>query len=207
MSLVETHTQQDHRNEQRQRILSAAATCFARDGFHGTSMQKVCAEASMSPGALYRYFPSKEAIIAAIVENERAERARVFDNVSRSANLIEGLIGCMMEFLADDSASCAELSPEILAEASRNPKLREIIEPFEEETRQMIRALILGAQQTGEIDPAIDPDDLQVLFSAIGDGLILHRQMHPHWQVRERLPTFGRLIARMVAPPVKATQP
>ena len=38
-------------------------------------MQEICAEAGMSPGALYRYFPSKVAIIAAIAEAERAQPA------------------------------------------------------------------------------------------------------------------------------------
>ena len=47
-------------------------------GFHQTSMQEICAEAGMSPGNLYRYFPSKEAIIAGIGERDRAEAAESF---------------------------------------------------------------------------------------------------------------------------------
>lgn len=200
VSLAEPHTQQDHRAEQRQRILAAAAACFARDGFHGTSMQKVCAEAGMSPGALYRYFPSKEAIIAAIVEGERAERARVFDSLVSGPDLVDSLIACMVEMLGERPSACIELGPEILAEAARNPKLREVLEPFEEETRLMLLDLLKRAQDAGEIDPGIRLDDLQVLFSAIGDGLILHHQMHPHWAIRDRLPAIGTLITRMIAP-------
>src|SRR3954464_11109027 len=45
--------------DRRSEILSAAQTCFARPGFHQTSMQEICAEAGMSPGNLYRYFRSK----------------------------------------------------------------------------------------------------------------------------------------------------
>lgn len=44
-------------------ILAAAAACFARRGAHAASMNEICAEARLSAGALYRYFPSKEAII------------------------------------------------------------------------------------------------------------------------------------------------
>ena len=44
------------------RDLAAAQRCFVRSGFHGASMQDICAEAGMSPGNLYRYFPSKEAL-------------------------------------------------------------------------------------------------------------------------------------------------
>src|SRR5262245_17106399 len=51
-------------SDRRAEILAAAQRCFVRSGFHGASMQDICAEAGMSPGNLYRYFPSKEALIA-----------------------------------------------------------------------------------------------------------------------------------------------
>ncbi len=50
-------------DQRRVQILDAARACFASAGFHGASMHQICAEARMSPGALYRYFPSKDAII------------------------------------------------------------------------------------------------------------------------------------------------
>src|SRR4051812_17630808 len=49
-------------SDRRAEILAAAQRCFVRSGFHGASMQDICAEAGMSPGNLYRYFPSKEAL-------------------------------------------------------------------------------------------------------------------------------------------------
>ena len=62
MRQANTQLQADRRAE----ILDAAERCFIRSGFHQASMQEICAEAKMSPGNLYRYFPSKEAIIAGI---------------------------------------------------------------------------------------------------------------------------------------------
>jgi AcrR family transcriptional regulator len=72
MPRVSAQHQSDRRNE----ILEAAQRCFVRSGFHHASMQDICAEAGMSPGNLYRYFPSKEALIAGIAERDRAEVAR-----------------------------------------------------------------------------------------------------------------------------------
>src|ERR1700761_8578795 len=57
---------QQARDARRDQILSAARRCFLRDGFHATSMQDLFAEAGMSSGAVYHYFPSKEAVIIAI---------------------------------------------------------------------------------------------------------------------------------------------
>jgi AcrR family transcriptional regulator len=42
----------------RRQILEAAAVCFRRRGFHQATMQEICSEAGISPGALYRFFPA-----------------------------------------------------------------------------------------------------------------------------------------------------
>ena len=55
-----------HLAARRQQILDAARVCFTRNGFHATSMQDVIAEAGLSVGAVYRYFRSKEELVAAI---------------------------------------------------------------------------------------------------------------------------------------------
>ncbi|MFC4372534.1 TetR/AcrR family transcriptional regulator [Nocardia halotolerans] len=58
---------EEHLERRRQQIIDAAQLCFARKGFHETSMQDVFAESGMSAGAVYRYFTSKNDIIAAMV--------------------------------------------------------------------------------------------------------------------------------------------
>ncbi|TCT05169.1 TetR/AcrR family transcriptional regulator [Aquabacter spiritensis] len=192
--------QADHRAEQRRRILSAAVLCFSREGFHGTSMQQICTEAGMSPGALYRYFPSKEAIIGAIVEGERAEKGQMFEELERAPSLIDALTEKLAEMLSPEADPCAKLGPEIMAEAIRNPRLRSALEPVEEETRAMLRTALVRAAGRGEIDARLDPDDLVVLLQVIGDGLVLHHLLHPDWDLTGRLPAFSALVRRMVAP-------
>ena len=59
---------QQHRDERREQILAAARRCFLRDGFHGTSMHDLFAEADLSSGAVYGYFASKDDVIVAIAE-------------------------------------------------------------------------------------------------------------------------------------------
>ena len=64
-----------HRTHRRRQILQAAFHCFARSGFHGTSMQDVCREAKLSPGAVYLYFASKESILEALAQAFRSQTA------------------------------------------------------------------------------------------------------------------------------------
>src|SRR4029079_2513209 len=59
----------EHLAARRQQILDAAQRRVARDGFHATSMQQVIAEAGLSVGAVYRYFPSKSDLIVAIAQS------------------------------------------------------------------------------------------------------------------------------------------
>ncbi len=68
--------------ERSDHILDAAERCFARAGFHRTTMQDICREAAVSPGALYLYFSNKEALIAGIAERERAEFADRFAQIA-----------------------------------------------------------------------------------------------------------------------------
>lgn len=193
--------QQEHRAEQRRRILAAAVACFSRDGFHGTSMQKICAEAGMSPGALYRYFPSKESLIGAIVEGERAERAQLMDALDDAPTLADGLKECLDVMLAPEMGlPSAALGPEVMAEAIRNEKMRDALEPLEEETRARIILSLEKARARGEVDPALDLETLNMVLNMIGDGLVLHSLLHPEWRLADRTEAITDLIQRMIAP-------
>jgi AcrR family transcriptional regulator len=56
---------------QRNRILDAAARCLELKGVAKTSINDICREAGMRPGHLYYYFPSKDAVLAAVVMRDR----------------------------------------------------------------------------------------------------------------------------------------
>ena len=59
---------EEHLERRRQQIVDAAQRCFARRGFHQSSMQDVFAESGLSAGAVYRYFKSKDELVAALDE-------------------------------------------------------------------------------------------------------------------------------------------
>ena len=75
----------------REHILDAAEVCFARAGFHRTTMQDICKEAEISAGALYVYFASKEDLIAGVAERDRAEFAERFAELSASPDFLKAL--------------------------------------------------------------------------------------------------------------------
>src|SRR3972149_11455980 len=67
----------------RSQTLDAAWPCFARKGYHQATMQDICQESGLSPGAIYRYFASKEAILKAI-NDRRQEMGRALVEEARS---------------------------------------------------------------------------------------------------------------------------
>ncbi|GLK73063.1 TetR/AcrR family transcriptional regulator [Ancylobacter dichloromethanicus] len=189
------------RRDPRRRVLDAAIACFTRAGFHGTSMQQICAEAGMSPGALYRYFPSKEAIIIAIVDEERAMRMNCLALLESAPSFVDGLARMAeVMFGGQTPMVCLELGPEIYAEAARNPALKPTFDAVEDEMNAAIRAHFVAAQARGEIDASIDPDIAMLMLNAIGDGLVLRNSFEPGLPLVQMMPALAGLIARMLAP-------
>lgn len=58
----------------RERILAAAERAFARGGYRPTTMGQIADEAGLSAGNLYRYFPGKEALFHAVVDDDFVAR-------------------------------------------------------------------------------------------------------------------------------------
>ncbi len=168
------HSRAERRDLQAQRILEAAKTCFVRSGFQGTSMHQICAEAGMSPGALYRYFPSKESLIEAICEANRKEDAEKFAAMENSPCVVDGIVNCAMDHLrfTHDNGN-APIFAEIATESLRNDAIRAIGDRCMGEVQQSFRRYLQGALDRGEIDPVVELDALLPMILAIGQGLAI----------------------------------
>jgi TetR/AcrR family transcriptional regulator, transcriptional repressor of aconitase len=135
-----------YRDERRAHILAAARRCFVRDGFHQTSMQDLVREAGMSSGAVYRYFPSKDAMIVAIAEENLDQIvAIVRESVAHGAD-VGAALAAALEFASsrhtDDGFAAIALV--VWSEALRNPalavRLRESFDEAGEALAQTARA-------------------------------------------------------------------
>ncbi len=51
----------------RRRILDAACALFLKQGYHGTSMRQIAAQAQLAVSGIYNHFPSKEAIFEVVL--------------------------------------------------------------------------------------------------------------------------------------------
>ncbi len=129
----------------RAQILDAAAECFRREGFHGSSMARIAATAGMSPGHLFHYFKRKEDIVEAIVARERTvmeDFAGKLRSAGSRSDVLELIYAGVVHVLAQEAEDAnASLAMEILAEATRNPEILEMLRAFDEEARQKVVAV------------------------------------------------------------------
>lgn len=72
--------------EKRRAILEAAATVFARHGYHPTTVAQIAAELNMGLGTFYRYFKSKLAVFEAVIEEVMGEVTVVLASESPTAS-------------------------------------------------------------------------------------------------------------------------
>jgi TetR/AcrR family transcriptional regulator, repressor for uid operon len=153
-------------------ILDAAVACFAKRGFHQASMHDISAEAGISVGLIYRYFQNKEAVIAAMADRHKKEINEILERARQAANLRESL-----ETLF--TAHCGETEPQVtaafvvdlFAEASRNPRIAELVSDVCEAAMNGVTDLI--ARSPEGKGSYLTPREMAELIFAVNDGMLL----------------------------------
>ena len=187
-------------SDRRAEILAAAQRCFVRSGFHGASMQDICAEAGMSPGNLYRYFPSKEALIAGIAERDRAEVAQEFASADLSRGFFAVLEGMAYHHFSERPMEQVKLCTEIMSEARRHPEIARISAGFDADVKRWLIGLFKAAAERGDIAHDVDFDGVATMLMIIADGVWWRRALDPNFKPETALPIFMDIARHMLRP-------
>jgi AcrR family transcriptional regulator len=184
---------EEHLKARRRQILAAAEACFAREGFHRTTMQDIFREAGLSPGAVYRYFRSKEDIIAAIAAVKRERTRLLIDAIGQFGGSRE-VLGTLVEtFFTPSEAEREGLDFALWAEASRNERVRGILAETVETHLGALAAIVRQGQERGELNPQLDPMQVARIFVALFQGFTLQKSLSPDLDPREYLQAAGAL--------------
>lgn len=125
--------------QQRERILNAAQTCFIEQGFHAAGMALIAQAADMNPSLIYRYFDSKNAIILAIVARQVENGRTAIRNLYHAEDFAAAVYEAFTQWrTADPRIMNAALFLEMTAEASRNPALATVFAASDQELRTEI---------------------------------------------------------------------
>lgn len=194
-------TRAEHRSRRRQAILASAWDCFARNGFHATGMAELAVAAGLSPANLYRYFPSKQAIVAAIVQQARLEFLAEVDRRAAQPDALRGILDILRYCVehASDPAS-ARLWLEILAEAGREGPLRRDFLAFDQQSLEPLAALVTRGAAEGRIAADLDPRMTAQWLTAILDGVVARQVMEPDLDLPLWVGRMELLVRRALAP-------
>lgn len=155
---MNVHSSQNHRHmqlsippqpDQRSaEILASVRHAFVEKGFDGASMQDLARAAGMSVGNFYRYFPSKSAIVQALIEDDLADVHNVFHAILAAprpmAALRQGLRQRIDGTINDHDP---DLWAEIEAVARRSPEIGAAAQRMEQGVAQMLTTVF--AAETG----------------------------------------------------------
>lgn len=194
--------------ERRKLILDAAERSFTRSGFHRTTMQDVAAEAGMSTGNLYRYFPSKDALVAGLCERDRVGLANEFTEMRESGGDFLAAFRELGKRHFDDSAfnqAKAKLCLEIWAEAARNPAISTLQCDFDKSFDEQLIAAFEAAKVHGAIHPDVDVRAVASIISKLGDGLFVRRALAPDFDAEREVSEVFAVIGALLKGAIKVS--
>lgn len=178
----------DHaRATRRTQILAAALTCFARSGYHTTTMADVAAEAGVSKGTPYLYFPSKEALYVTLFEewdcalDERIGttiEALAEDERRSPRRVLRAAAGAVGAHVTEQTETCRVLM-EAHTLAAYVPPIAEVVKAAEDRNRQEIEHLVREGMTVGEWPHNTDPAVEARLITATLHGLMAQWHLDP----------------------------
>lgn len=174
---------QAHIDARRDQILDAATACFARHGIRETTIKAICAEAGLSAGALYRYFDSKEAMLAAVYERAVVQNrsfgeqlAAAEDPVAAIGHMVRGMVG----FLSDPALRLShQLSVRVHAAGLSDPELAARYVAVHRDVLQQLAPLLRSLQADGRIPAELDVDGFLWSILAAYQGLRIQSLLDP----------------------------
>ncbi len=174
-----------HMEARRQQIMEAAQACFSRQGFHQTSIQDICQEADLSPGAVYKYFSSKDHIIAAsCLECQQGIADLVNAAKSQGSCPLESLdfiFNHGIEMLSGEAfREPSMMNVQVWSEAMRSEEIKEALLAVTFNTLgQAFADLFREAQARDEVDLKLNPQALGITVMGMFHGLVLHKTLEP----------------------------
>jgi AcrR family transcriptional regulator len=191
----------------RRQIMDAAIICFARDGFHAATMHDIVAETGLSAGAIYRYFRSKEEIVAAIAAEHHIPEAAGLAEASAEddvAAALRSLVRASLGRLTDPQEQrWRRVTVQVWGEALRNDQVMAIVRDGLDEPVKILADLFRRGQRDGSVPAEIDPTGAARVCASIFQGLVLQQAWDPQLDVEAYIGAVLAVIAGLVRPPAR----
>jgi AcrR family transcriptional regulator len=164
-----------HAEAMRERILEGGRRAFVAGGFRGTSVPSIAAEAGVSVGLIYRYFPSKEELFLELcLSGTPAELEELAGYLAPIEDPVERLtvaIGSYFDALFD--AIGAPLVLQALAAAPADQRIRTALRRRGDDLRGFSARFIRDAMRRGELAADTDVDEVATVTTMLLDAALV----------------------------------
>ena len=192
---------------QRERILRAARRGFVLRGFQGASMADIAHCAEMSPGLIYRYFPSKTAIVHAIIDREMEEARRILDRLGSADDLVAAILEVFERWTrGGDDEMNAPLFLEMIAASARDEELAEAMRRADALIRGRLEEVLQrGSGSRVGVGATPSPGCRAAMLQCLVEGLLVRAVRQPDLNRRTLREFLEHALAALAAGP--ATPP
>lgn len=191
----------ERKEETREKLLAAAAACFAKKGYSGCSVSDIVAQAGVSQGTLYVHFKNKEDLFISMIAEEHGRGAEKARQAAASALYLQGILGVMADCVRNVGFPVDHrLWTEILAVAARDEAVRKAFAVSDKAMRRAFVDLLEKAATAGEIDGSLTLDSVSLWLYALVDGLIARTADDSEFDFTKHIAVFETLVRRALRP-------
>lgn len=163
MTATERRTQAQRRAGTIAALLDATATCLAERGYAATSTAAVCAEAGVSQGALFRHFPTRQALLVATAGHVATRNVVEFrTTVGSDVDTVDDVVAVLAHLRTLVLSPANQTWRELLVAARAEADLRTALQP----ARESLQAQMLEAAADLWRD-RLPPEDLAAVLSIV----------------------------------------
>jgi TetR/AcrR family transcriptional repressor of uid operon len=200
------------RAARRDQIIAAGLACFARSGYHATTMADVAAQAGVSKGTPYLYFDGKQALFLALHEQwdcgagQRVDAAiaALPDGQRQSPRAVLGAVAAAIAAHVQAESETCRVLMEARALAAHEPVIAAAVCAADQRMHRQLEGLFSAGVAAGEWPAGTDPGLAARLFTAALYGLMAQWHLAPgsfSW------PQAAAALADSPAPADSGTEP
>ena len=140
-------------------ILKAAARLLAAKGYAATTTNHIAEHAGVSIGSLYEYFPNKDALLVALMDDHLREGETIMAQAAGAMmpygddveSVVQGFVRAMVDFHARDGA----LHRVLFEEAPLPPRIRRRLSDLEQRVTDWVEAWLRAHPGATKRDPTL----------------------------------------------------
>lgn len=184
----------------RLQIIDAALTCFATSGYDGATTAAICREAQIGSGTLFHYFPTKAAVLVAILEHGTRETVEWFASQQPGADP-RGVLTAYVEHMVADFEDVRMAGfVRAVSAVMTEPEIAEALGADDAALRSGLLTWLTIAQERGQVRADLTPARLTSWLMLLIDGFVGRIAIEPTFTAGDERGTLLDTVARLLEP-------